>query len=104
MARVKYIYINSTHRVEFKSVKNVDGAFVNDGTATFQLKDKETDEVLASGTLSYQAASDAVYRGSISHTITTVLIPRNHYILAVVFTGPGGDVTEDHEEYEARYQ
>ena len=63
-------------------------AYLNSGTCTYQLK-SSAGTVVGSGTLSYVAASDGNYRGTIESTVTATLTEDSLYYLEITFADSG---------------
>jgi hypothetical protein len=65
------------------------GAYFNAGTCTYALK-SATGTSLGTGTLSYVAASDGDYYGTIESTVTAALTEDTPYFLEITFASGTG--------------
>lgn len=85
------IFIGSDYLVLFDKVKDLDGNYVNNGTCTYALSNKQTENIVDSGNVPYVDASNGKYKTIINSTITQNLILKDYYLLTVTFTKSGFD-------------
>ncbi len=78
------LWIAADHDVFYSDARNAAGAYLNSGTCTWELLDSASASV-ATGTLSYVAASDGDYEGTIPSTVTDDLTEDSLYYLEITF-------------------
>jgi len=77
------IVIGSSYTVNVTSFRDSAGTYLNAGTGNWYLFD-DSNSLVASGVMTYTAASSGNYTGAISASITGVLKPDVTYRLATV--------------------
>lgn len=84
----EYIYIGADMSLEYKTarIKNDDDTYtyLNSGTCTWKLLDEARSEI-SNGTLSYVAASNGKYTGTIESTVTNLLTRYKAYFIIITF-------------------
>jgi hypothetical protein len=84
---LEVLAINSDNLVRLDGLTNAStGAYINNATVTYALLDP-TGATLASGTLSFVAASNGRYEGTINHTVSLTL--NAFYTLQISAVGGG---------------
>jgi hypothetical protein len=82
------IYIAADMNVDYEGAQDADGNFLNAGTCTWTLYESDG-TLIATGSLTYVAASDGDYRGVIQSTTTDDLEADVPYYVVVTFVEDG---------------
>lgn len=87
------LFIGCDMVVQYTGARDaISGAYLNSGTCTYALLDADGNGVAGgSGSLSYVAASDGIYRGVIDGAVTALLTEGETYTVRFTFTGGGYD-------------
>lgn len=98
---MKYLHIGCTEDVDLTAMK-IAGEFVNDGTATFEVK-TGAGVVIGSGTLDHVADTDGDYHGVILAAVTETLVKGTPYSVEITFV-KGSDRDLRQETRTARFR
>jgi hypothetical protein len=81
---IEVISIGSDNIVRLDALTNASsGAFINNATVTYTLKDSTGNAVLSNQTMSYLAASNGRYEGTLPQSTTTTMAVNAQYSIEI---------------------